>query len=709
MSRFFHRPINIYSMALVAVLCVVCGYPEVVLNRCYITWDSYVYLYPKFLYLVDSVKSGYFPLWNPFEMAGVPLLPWNGSLFNPINLIFVLFSLVFPPDYIFQLMLLMPVTIGGIGAYFLFKRLRYSEPVALFGCIAVSLSMFGPILGQYSIAYSVAFMPWVFYMVVEVVDSKGLVNPVKVCLFSLSLAVFFYTAYPVMVFLIGLAAVSFGLFRIFLIAGRDSLKLGVKVFRISLPILFLALAASSVAVFPMLENRSFVARQLEGDFVSPDPRLRVSLSKTDGVLGYDRTRSNYLALAKDNVLWHSTFTLILSFLLAAAIFRFFRDPYIPFFLFLSLVFVSYVKGRGGFIYELIFDHVPLFWNNRYPIFGLSLVKFTLLMVSMGQLDYICKLKGDSQESGITLEKGRILVMGCIGVLLALLAFYKPFYWGFSIAFMSLSLFFYLYLGSKISTRLFMGVLSLGLLMTHYVYQHSYYYSNNVEERILSRGRNVSPEYNSNLRTLVKSKDYIFYDHSWVFSKSPVNQGYYTADIPAYWYLKNLNFLSKIFYLSGKVRMQSPAVVRANHKTDNDFIDALVGQVADSSEAVSIVDRLPEDIVLDAGKISLGTISNIEMKPNSFSASVNSRSPALLVLTDKYYPGWEVYVDGGRRTLIRTNICFKGVYLEAGNHEVRFVFYSKSFYVGLSVSLLTLIGMGLFCFYARKKVLQEGAE
>jgi len=701
--RFFNSRGRVW---LVFAACVFAAYPEVIVGNRSITWDSYDYFYPKFLYISDCIRSGYFPLWNPFELSGAPFLPWNGGLLNPINLVFVLLSLVFPPHYIHQIMVLSPVFIGGVGAFSLFSAMRYSFPVAVFGGIAYSLTMFGPILGQFSIAYGIAFAPWVFYIAAEIVDSKGELSPQRICLFALAFATFIVTAYPVMIFLVCLPAALFSLFRNFTAQPTGKSMNWLPMAKSAVIILGLAGAVSSVAVFPMLENRALASEQMKGDFVSPDPRLRISISKTDAVVGYDRTIGNYLALAKGNVIWHSSFTLILFFLLIAALPRFFKNTYTPFFIILAAMFISYVEGRGGVVYEFIFNYVPLFWNNRYPVIGLSLVKFMLMMVSVTQLEHIFRIRKGGDISLVAQETTRLAIIGGMGVLLLPVVFVRPEYWAFPVSIISLAAFFYFFLKGRIPVRFFLGVLSFGLLATYYAHRDGSYYKKNSEERKFSRVRKITPEYNSNLRTLVKSHDYVFYDRTWVFSKVPSNQGYYMADIPAYWYMKNLDVLHNVFYLSDNVKLQSAEISRQNYNSDNDFMDALVGQVLSSSGTISIVDRVSEGFVSAPSKSVPGVLSDVKVRPNEFSVTAELKSSALLVLTDKYYPGWKVYADGIMSPIVKTNICFKGVYLSSGKHHVRFVFRPISFYAGLTVTFVTLFSMGLFCAFTRRRHIQK---
>jgi hypothetical protein len=66
------------------------------------------------------------------------------------------------------------------------------------------------------------------------------------------------------------------------------------------------------------------------------------------------------------------------------------------------------------------------------------------------------------------------------------------------------------------------------------------------------------------------------------------------------------------------------------------------------------------------------------------------SPGLLVLTDLFYPGWKVYVDGQLARVYRTDYCFRGVPLPVGRHNVRFEFDPLSFRIGVAITLITLL-------------------
>ena len=67
---------------------------------------------------------------------------------------------------------------------------------------------------------------------------------------------------------------------------------------------------------------------------------------------------------------------------------------------------------------------------------------------------------------------------------------------------------------------------------------------------------------------------------------------------------------------------------------------------------------------------------------------------VLVSSRAFYPGWEGRVDSSRVPALRVNTAFLGLALPSGDHDVRFVFVPRSFYLGLAISALALIAAAL---------------
>jgi hypothetical protein len=89
---------------------------------------------------------------------------------------------------------------------------------------------------------------------------------------------------------------------------------------------------------------------------------------------------------------------------------------------------------------------------------------------------------------------------------------------------------------------------------------------------------------------------------------------------------------------------------------------------------------------------IGASAQIEWQQNEserIALHVNNPAPGLLVLTDAFYPGWQVTVDGEVQPIYQTDVLFRGVVVEAGEHDVVFEFVSRSWRNG---RILTLIGL-----------------
>ena len=74
--------------------------------------------------------------------------------------------------------------------------------------------------------------------------------------------------------------------------------------------------------------------------------------------------------------------------------------------------------------------------------------------------------------------------------------------------------------------------------------------------------------------------------------------------------------------------------------------------------------------------------------NSMTVKAVLSRPGFLVLSENHYPSWKVYVDGKPDKIYRANYLFRAVYLDEGEHEVRFVFDSVTYAVGKTSTLLT---------------------
>ncbi len=88
---------------------------------------------------------------------------------------------------------------------------------------------------------------------------------------------------------------------------------------------------------------------------------------------------------------------------------------------------------------------------------------------------------------------------------------------------------------------------------------------------------------------------------------------------------------------------------------------------------------------------------VDFDPNHLRIKTNFLRRKFLVFNDSYYSGWMVLVNGKKQPLYRTNIAFKGVWVDSGNQDVEFRFGTAGQFIfhwglmGLFVLLAGYIG------------------
>ena len=97
----------------------------------------------------------------------------------------------------------------------------------------------------------------------------------------------------------------------------------------------------------------------------------------------------------------------------------------------------------------------------------------------------------------------------------------------------------------------------------------------------------------------------------------------------------------------------------------------------------------------------GEVEILSYEPERIEILVNGSEAGLLVMTEANYPGWQAEIDGERAKIEQADGLFRGVVVPAGEHEVVFVFRPLSYQVGLIISLLSLILLGVGLAYLKK--------
>jgi hypothetical protein len=97
------------------------------------------------------------------------------------------------------------------------------------------------------------------------------------------------------------------------------------------------------------------------------------------------------------------------------------------------------------------------------------------------------------------------------------------------------------------------------------------------------------------------------------------------------------------------------------------------------------------------------LQELKLQTNRVWLRVTNRGAGMLVLSDAWWPGWHVRVDGQAQLLYRLNgSLHRGVWLQPGSHEVEFYYWPKTLTGGLWLSGITCLGLGLWLIPAALK-------
>ena len=95
---------------------------------------------------------------------------------------------------------------------------------------------------------------------------------------------------------------------------------------------------------------------------------------------------------------------------------------------------------------------------------------------------------------------------------------------------------------------------------------------------------------------------------------------------------------------------------------------------------------------DLNKVKFDNFKNrldiINYKNNYVDIAVNCNEDSFLIFSDTYYLGWHAYIDGVETKIYKVNGIFKGLYVPAGEHKIRFRFLPNDFLIGAIVSGIT---------------------
>ncbi|MCA9925082.1 MAG: YfhO family protein, partial [Anaerolineales bacterium] len=112
---------------------------------------------------------------------------------------------------------------------------------------------------------------------------------------------------------------------------------------------------------------------------------------------------------------------------------------------------------------------------------------------------------------------------------------------------------------------------------------------------------------------------------------------------------------------------------------------------------------PPDLFLPQPAVAADQAGQAEIvlyRPEEVIVRTDSTDDSFLLLTDAYYPGWEVTIDDEPGRIFQADGMFRAVFVPVGSHEVVFAYKGVSYTIGRLISLVGLLiwlvlGVSLF--------------
>ena len=162
--------------------------------------------------------------------------------------------------------------------------------------------------------------------------------------------------------------------------------------------------------------------------------------------------------------------------------------------------------------------------------------------------------------------------------------------------------------------------------------------------------------------------------------------------------ENMNVMDRAFLLrTAEVRDSLGAVIRELQEGGNfREVGLVTGGTAEAAKRMA--DRSRKETPRGTIPQKADKVVITQYAPDEVGIEVSSSGGGLLVLSDLFYPGWKVRVNGREEEVIKAFGLLRGVVVGEGRNEVIFYYRPLSFYLGMIVSLATVIAWLAYLYF-----------
>ncbi|HEV8130128.1 MAG TPA: YfhO family protein [Acidobacteriota bacterium] len=709
--------------------------------------DQSEQVYPNLYYARNAIRRGHIPLWNPHILAGMTFIGnMQSAMFFPLTWIAYVLNPLDAIEWISFLKLLMAAT--GTFA-FCFYALRTSWLGSFVAGTIYMLASFNTAWTFYAMGTASAWVPWVFLATHHLFVRSQWTDCL---LLAIAFALLLFAGHPETAFYTAIGLAVYGGYLFFLPETRSR---RIRIVLLGATAVVLGIALSAIQVLPFLEALKHSLLQQERKWIegasmpltaavtylipnfygNPADGFYHGVGNWNNCTGFagvvtlfSATVSSYFSRFRKGVLvWTllSAWCLMMIFSIPPVSWIFFRLPLFKASLNMLLLFLyqfsAAVLAAFGLdmmreLSEIQFRRV----QNATLWSGIFLMIVLTPLVAAGTVKFF---DPHSQDRGMLIYFVRQVVFFyfTVGIILFLM---RP-------------------INRDASSRQRIVRLLSGLLFCELFFLCAYGYN-----PIIPRDWAFGSEPNSVTFLRDRSPDRFTSVERWILFQN-ISQMYRIYDARGYdypppesytrffrntmdpdplnvwfhiwqWDLKKINAarIAGIRYYLAEGVLTYPGFRLVYDRELNIYEDTrtlprayLTGNVRKAPGAKELLEALrtaPSDsypafndrIAIDSPEQSAASIVRYDAEYVRIQAQ--PQYPALLVLTDTFFPGWKALVDDKETEIIQTNLAFRGVALSPGRHIVEFVYQPWSFQIGKYLSFAAWAGVAAVLTAAKVK-------
>ncbi len=717
-------------------------------------------LIPWKKFVIENLKHGQIPLWNPYNFSGNPLIAnFQSGVFYPTNILFVLLNF----ESAWSIYIILAPLLAGCFTYLFLRRLKVSEAASIFGSLVFAFSSYSTVWMEYgNIGHTFVWLPLILYFSDKFLERINARNFFGIVLSSLAAILAGYIQGVFYIYLIALVY--------FLIKGVTSKKLKLLHLASYILSLIIPIGLSAFQILPTLElfgqssRGNYTIDQIQKmlnpiyylitvlvpDFFGNPATRNYWLDGTYiervsyfGLIPLMLAVFGFLTLFKKIEVKIFSLLFLGSLIISTDLFvtRFFYLLPIPV---LSTTVATRILSvfafSGSVLAAFGFEHFLNEKNKRtiYYIAGsIFIVLLTLFVITIfhstpefkiAQRNLIIPIVTLFLFIALSIFKSikanfkTILIVGIFLITFADLFYYftkiTPFApYKFLYPSTPVASFLKKNQGIDRSWGYGSGYIESNFQTYERIYStegndplHVKEYTELVAASKNGRIPDVLPRPDANIaggfgkeelaRNPFRQKVLDILGVKYILQKDESLIGDFNPDsvtFPADRY--KLDWQAKPWQVYENLKA-TPRILLTNRYRVVSDQKKVIGTLFDSDfdEKTDLV--LNEDPKVSQGKLEANS-KLISYEANKVSIQTVSSAPALLFLSDTFYPGWEASVDGVRTIVFRADYAFRAVVVPAGKHIIVFEYKPKTFYYGIYISMVTIVIL-LYCSIVIKK-------